>query len=158
MKRTLLLGAFVSALLIGFVSCKKCTVAEEDTISGIIIPNTIVYAMPGYLTRDHPINVWNGQQYDGFGYNFEISIDEGVTRIPVDYDAYTILANPMYVNCKASFEKSVTRDDINNIVRYKITATTCKSCEQERYVENYILVPDIPSNYTVVIEKVINVN
>ena len=157
MKKTLLLGALVSAFLIGSVSCKKCTVAEEDTISGTIVPNAVVYCSQGQMTRDYSTRVFNGLD-PVFANKFEISFDGGQTRVPVNYGTYTILANPMSINCKASFEKSVTRDDINSIVRYKVTATTCKSCEQERYVENYVVVSNIPSNYNVLIEKEINAN
>ena len=153
MKRTLLLGALVSAFLIGSVSCKKCTVAEEDTISGTIVPNAVVYCSQGYLTKDYSNRVFNGQQFVD---KFEVSFDGGQTRVPVNYGSYTILANPMSVNCKASFEKSVTIDAINNIVRYKTIATTCESCVQERYVENYVLVSNIPSSYNVIIEKEVN--
>lgn len=150
MKRTLLLGALVSAFLIGSVSCKKCTVAEEDTISGEIVTNSVIYASSGYLTESVSPDVFNGQQYpDGF----EISFDEGLSRIALDFNSYTVLANPMRVNCKASFEKSVTRDDVNNIIRYKVIATTCESCKEVRFVENYVLVPKIPSNYTVLFEQ-----
>lgn len=153
MKRTLLLGVLVSAFLIGSVSCKKCTVAEEDTVSGTIVPNTIVYASSGYLTDNVPINVFNGTEYPD---RFEISFDGGLTRVAMDYSTYTILANPMTINCKASFEKSVTIDAGNNIIRYKVIATTCESCKQERFVENYVVVENIPSNYTVLFEQVIN--
>lgn len=155
MKKTLLLASLVSVLMIGTVSCKKCTVAEEDTVSGMVIPNAVVYARTGYLTEITSYNVFNGGQ---FADDFEVSFDNGLTRVPVDYSAYTILANPMMINCKASFEKNVTRDDINNIVRYEVTATTCKSCEQERFVENYVLVSKIPSNYTVLFPQDIQAN
>lgn len=155
MKRTLLLASLISIFLMGTVSCKKCTVAEEDAVSGLIIPNSVVYAKSGYLTEKTSYNVFNGSQ---FADDFEVSFDGGLTRVSVDYSAYTILANPMSINCKASFMKSVTQDDINNIVRYEVNATTCKSCEQERFVENYVLVSKIPSNYTVLFPQDIQAN
>jgi len=157
MKKTLLLGLLAVSFLMTAVSCKKCTVAEEDTISGTIVTNATIYANTGYITSESPSNIFNGEDPE-FADRFKVSFDGGLTRVPVNYGSYTILANPMTVNCKASLEKSVTRDDINNVVRYKAVATTCKSCEQERFIENYVLVSKIPSNYTVLFESEINAN
>lgn len=145
-KTSLFTGIILAILVVGsFSSCKKCTVAETDTNTGEIITTAIVYPKVGYMSE-------NGNYFTGANINadnFEVSFDGGKTKGPVDWGTYSILANPQMVNCKASFSRDVTFDDINDLVLYTVTATTCESCTPERYVENFILIPNVPAGYSV---------
>ena len=137
-------------------SCKKCTVAEENTDSGIIVKGAIIYPKSGYVTSNTSSNHFTSSS--DYANQFEVSFDGGQTRVPVDFGTYDILASPMTIKCKASFERDVNVDNINNIVTYTVTATTCSSCENERFVENYVLVPKIASGMTVWFDPEINEN
>jgi len=146
-KRSFVLSLFAIAFLFVANSCNKCTIANTNEETGVIVKGAIIYPKSGYITSEVSSYHFNGT--GNYANSFEVSFDGGQTRVPVNWGSYDILANPMSVNCKASILKDVTVDTINGIVRYNATATTCKSCEQKRYIENYVLVPKINSGYTV---------
>jgi len=145
----------ISMLLVSN-SCKKCTVSDSNEETGVIVKGVIIYPKSGYMTADAGVTHFTGAgQYANA---FEISFDGGQTRVPMDWGAYDILANPMTIKCKASVLKDVKYDAGNAILRYKATATTCKSCEQDRYIENYVLIPTVAAGVTVWFEPIIKEN
>ena len=153
-KRSFILSFVAIAFLLVANSCKKCTVAEENTETGIIVKGAIIYPKSGYITQNISSNHITGTN-NSYASSFEVSFDGGATRVPVDFNTYDVLASPMTIYCKASFVKDVTLDNINSIVTYKVTATTCSKCENKRFVENYVLVPKIASGTTVWFDPVI---
>lgn len=142
-------------LVSGFVlnSCKKCTVADANEDTGQIITGqnektVIIYPKVGYLTQ-----VLNGNYHvtgaSEYADDFEVSFDGGITKTAVDWNTYDILGNPMTVSCKASFIREVTFNWGVNTVYYNVIANTCESCDPERYVENWVLIPKVPSGFSV---------
>ena len=77
----------------------------------------------------------------------QVSIN-GSARKNINYNNYTVLCYPVSSKCNAAFEKTVTVDNTNQTVSYKIVVTQCNDCEEIRTTENYVLVPAIPANYT----------
>lgn len=155
-KKSLFAGVLLATvLMMGFTSCKKCTVAEEDTNTGVIIQEVIIYPKIGYLANVTGNHVTGASLYAN---EFEVSWDGGETKVPVDWNSYDILANPMNVNCKASFVRDVTYNNAANLVLYDVIATTCASCENQRYVENFVLIPKVASGYSVYTDQTINTN
>ena len=155
-KRFFILSLFASTLILISSSCKKCTVAESNENTGIIVKGAIIYPKTGYLTQD--LSTTHFTSASNYIDQFEVSFDGGQTRVPVNFGSYDVLANPMTIKCKASIERDVSIDNINSIVTYKVTATTCSSCENERYIENYVLVPKIASGMTVSFDSDISEN
>jgi hypothetical protein len=84
---------------------------------------------------------------------FEISFDGGQTRGPVNYSQYSILANPMSVDCEAALNKDVTYNPTFDAYEYTISGETCSNCEPKRYLENYVLVPAIPAGATIIYDQ-----
>jgi hypothetical protein len=155
-KRILFTGVlFAATMLLSLTSCKKCTVAEEDVNTGAIVEGALVYPKVGYLTDVVGVHVTGANQYSN---EFEVSFDGGVTKQAVDWNTYDILSNSMIVNCKASFVRDVTYDNVNSLVLYKVTATTCKSCEAERFIENFVLIPKVQAGYSVYADQDILIN
>ncbi len=142
----------VSVLFIGLYSCsKKCKIDAESVDSGAIRTDVLVFPVHGYITEDMSGDYHvNGNSY--VADKFDMSTNGGQTKTPFNYSAYSILAYPMTVSCSFSLLRDVTFDDVNMVVTYKITVTECKDpkCTQERYVENFIAVPAIPSGYSIV--------
>ncbi|OFZ44164.1 MAG: hypothetical protein A3D92_07350 [Bacteroidetes bacterium RIFCSPHIGHO2_02_FULL_44_7] len=138
-------------------SCKKCTVADESSDTGLIIPDVVIYPGAGYMTGE-----MNGYYLvDGnspFADKFQVSFDGGITKEDVDWSIYDILANPMTVDCKASFIREVNFDYVLDQVFYNVIATTCESCENPRFVENYVLIPKVPTGFTVYFDTEIRMN
>lgn len=151
---------FFSLLLVGiaavsFTSCNKDCVAKENTNSGDIIEEQVVYPRVGYMTEsmfgDYHISASSWMADD-----FQIS-STGVTgKKDVDYNQYNILALPMKISCNTSFDREVRIDHTTGTVLYTVTATQCgSSCEEIRTVENYVVVPAFPDTYYVQYNPVI---
>lgn len=138
----------IAALVILFTSnsCKKCDAGSGDVNTGEIIQGAIIYPRSGYLTSNYNSWLFNAEATMGHSADFfEVSFDGGLTKVAVDYSQYSVMANAMTINCEASFVRDVSRDNLNNVVTYTVTATTCKSCKHRRTVENYVLVNRIPT-------------
>ena len=150
MKKTTLF-ALLLLTTVGLSSCvKKCKLSEESSDSGVIVKDVVIYPNSGYLTSsmggDYRINAT-----DSYADEFTVSFDGGYTKESVNYSLYNILANPVNVKCDASFKRSVTIDDANQVVLYSIEVTECSTtCDEVRTTENYVLVPAFPDTYNVV--------
>ena len=145
----------VSPILIS-TSCKKCKVDAVDVNTGNIVEDFILYPKFGYMT----LNTGGNYVFDGtspgtyYANKFEVSIN-GSAKVPVNWNYYTVLANPVKAKCNASFERNVMIDHNNQVVTYTLKVTQCDNCKEERYTENYVLVPKFPSTYAVNISHTI---
>lgn len=143
---------FITSVLFAVISLsgcnKKCDLGEDIT-SGEIKAGVSVFPESGYMTNgmgghylirgSHP-----------YANRFKISHDMGVTKSDVNYNEYSILCYPMTVNCFAQFDKSVVIDDVNEIVKFTVRVKDCGQCEQQRFVENYVVIRSIPETYMVI--------
>ncbi len=146
-KKTLLLSLTAVVLLFLSNSCEKCKVGNDDTNTGEIVSDVVIYPKGATMTASY-----NTQLFDGVSTPsdlFEVSFNGGITRVAVDWNSYYILANPMTVKCETEFVRNVSKDTLNGIVRYTVDATTCKLCDQNRSVDNYVMVKKFPISYTV---------
>lgn len=147
-KKPFILGLLMAVtVLFSTTSCKKCSVAEADTNSGLIHPTAVIYPTSGGIGSNLGGNyhITAGHNY---AQNFEVSFDGGLTREAIDYSQYNVLGLPMAVNCEASFSRSVTVDDVLLVTTYAVTATTCSDCEQAYTVDNWVLTSPLPA-YTI---------
>jgi len=147
LKKTLLLTLTAVSILFLSNSCKKCNVSNNDTNTGEIVSDAIIYPSGATLTSNY-----NTQLFDGVSTPsdlFQVSFDGGVTRVPIDWNSYYVSSIPMTVNCKTEFVRNISKDTLNGIVRYSVDATTCKDCDQKVTVENWVLVKKFPISYTV---------
>ncbi len=141
----------VSPILIS-TSCKKCKVDAVDVNTGDIVEDFVLYPNPGFMT-ENGVYVFDGSNAY-YNDNFEVSINGGA-KVPVNWNAYTVIANPLRAKCNASFERNVMIDHNNQVVTYTLKVTQCDNCKEERYTENYVLVPKFPSTYAVNISHTI---
>ena len=142
---------FLAVLFMGLSSCKKkCVIEKEGTDSGVIDTTVLVYPQHGYITNDMSGN-YHVDETSALADKFEMSVDGGQTKIPVNYSAYSILAYPLTLSCNFSLERNVVINDIAQTVTYTIKVTECKDpkCVEKRYMENFIIVPSFPDTYTV---------
>ena len=154
MKARLLFIAIASLLITGLNSCKKCEVQDENIDKGeIIFKDVVIYPEIGYLSDDAGNHITGSSQYAQY---YQVSFDNGFTKGDVDWSSYDILSCSMKIDCEASFERNVYYGPLPNMVTYEVTATTCSGCENQRIVENYVLVPKIPAGYTVVTDVTVN--
>jgi hypothetical protein len=141
---------FLSVLVLSLSSCKKCKIEGENVDAGEINTEVAIYPQHGYITQDMSGD-YHVHANSPVASKFEMSTDNGFTRSPFNYGAYSILAYPMTLNCNHFLSREVKRNDTNMTATYKITVTQCKDakCSQQRYIENYVVVPAIPENYTI---------
>lgn len=145
-KKPFILGFLMAVtVLFSTTSCKKCSVAEADTNSGLIHPTAVVYPSMNSESFQGNYHITGASQHAS---SFEVSFDGGVTRQPIDFSQYNVIALPMIVNCEASFSRSVTVDDVLLVTTYAVTATTCSDCEQAYTVDNWVLTSPLPA-YTI---------
>lgn len=141
----------LSVLFLAFSSCKKTCEIEGDSVdSGLIDQDVLVYPKHGYITEEMS-GEYHVHGASSIANKFEMSTDNGFSRSSFNYTAYSILAYPMKLNCNFYMDRSVKVDDINMTATYKITVTQCKDpkCAEQRYIENFIVVPAIPESYTI---------
>ena len=143
-----ILPLFILTINLGLTSCKKKCVVEADTINGgSIIKDVIFYPESGYMTG----NMGGDYSIDAshpYATKLQVSIG-GAAKTNVNYNNYTVLCYPVSAKCNAAYDRTVTIDNINQTVVYKIVVTQCNNCDEIRSTENYVLVPAFPSNYTV---------
>lgn len=162
MKKTVVFALSLIAVLLMGVSCKKkCTIPEEDTYSGIIISEVndkpvVVYpesgSMTGNMGGDYHIDA--NSAYQG---GYEISLDGGVTRISLNTNEHNLLANPCLVKCDAAIDREVIYDALNDFYTYTVTVTECDNgCDEQRIIENYVLIPAIDPNSTIIYKVIYN--
>ena len=140
----------LSVLVIGLSSCKKCKIEGENIDSGVIVTDVAVYPAHGYITSDMTSEYHvHGNSF--IADKFEMSTDNGFTRTPFNYSAYSILAYPLTLNCNHFLKREVKINDVNMTATYLITVTQCREpeCSEQRYIENFIVVPAIPETYTI---------
>lgn len=143
-----ILPLFAILFISGLSSCKKKCVVEADTVdAGSIVQKVIFYPESGYMTGnmagDYVIDASHP-----YANKLQVSIN-GASRTNVNYSNYTVLCYPTTSKCNAAFARTVTIDNANQTVVYKIVVTQCDNCPELRSTENYVLVPAFPSNYAV---------
>jgi hypothetical protein len=88
----------------------------------------------------------------------EMSYEEFLTTCNVfpnvDFSEYSVLGyHAKGTGCTVNFGKHVFRDDQDMTIFYELTVVEEGTCEKVSYNRNLILVPWIPSNYSVVFSK-----
>jgi hypothetical protein len=144
---------FLAFLVLGLTSsCKKsCVIETSDISSGTIIEDISLFPSSGGMTGSMA-GVYHVTSTHNYAPNFEMSFDDGVTKVPVNYSQYSILCFPMIVNCEVSFDREVSVNATAGTATYRIRAFQCKQakCDEKRSVENYVVVPAIPASYTII--------
>lgn len=137
---------------IGLSSCKKkCVIEKENSDLGAIISESptgediVIYhsgllpsSMSNHFTPSHP-----------YANDIKVSFNGGITREPIDYSQYNVLCNPVSTTCEAKIDREVLFNTTAQTVTYKVSVTNCSDCDERYFAENYVLVPVIPSSYTV---------
>lgn len=149
--RILFLLSLIAPIFVS-TSCKKCKVDAVDVNTGNIVEDFVLYPKSGYIT-ENGVYVFDGSN-PYYASKFEVSINGGA-KTPVNWNSHTVLANPVKAKCNASFERNVVIDHGAQTVTYTLKVTQCDNCKEERYTENYVLVPKFPSTYAVNISHTI---
>ena len=136
-------------LLLLFSSCKEnCDVPVQIIGTGEIVENALV---------SQPIITWDMKakehiiQTDSQNiYDLSVSFDDGNTFDSIDFSKYTLLGKYASEGCRVSFERNVTKDNLDKKVYFDIIVYQCGACKT--YVEsmNWVLIPKISNDYTVV--------
>ena len=146
LRKTILLTLTVISILT-LNSCKNCEVSHDDTNTGEIVNDVIIYANGSTMTANYHTQLFDGVNTPAD--IFQVSYDGGLTKVNVDWNSHYILSMPMTVKCDTEYKRNVSTDALNGIVRYTVDAITCSKCEEHRTVENLVLVNKFPISYSV---------
>ena len=146
---TKLLAFIGFTAMLSLTSCKKKCILNDDFNGGEILTEVSIYPNSGYLTPNMTVNDYHITASHQYASQYKTSTDGGVTKVDANYGKYSILCYPITTTCNASFDRSVSIDDVNGVVVYKITATECSNCKEKRFFENYVAIRAIPDSYTV---------
>jgi hypothetical protein len=138
----------ISLLLIVFAlfsSCKKCD--PSNSIGGVVLDNAIVRVTGG--TTSVPVMVTDPGQVS---FLIEVSFDNGFTYSPVNFTQYTALALPTSAKCSSGYDRTVDVSTAQSLVKYTVTITQCETCEGTVNIQNWVLIPAVPSSYDVLFE------
>lgn len=144
---------FLAVISTGLFGCSKGCNFPEDEFKGAIIDGAVIYPSGGYLTDLYP----NGMHMTGttqYADKVEIKLPGEQQRVPFTSIAgsYHILAYKTTVKCDVQFVREVLIDHPNQTVIYNIGIKECdKGCDDLRGVENYVLVPAFPTNYSLIV-------
>lgn len=145
MKIKILMLCLVVLGSISLSSCKKkCKFDKDDTHSGDIVSDVIIYQKSNF--GDQKVVIRGGSTY---AEEFELSFDGGITRVPVDYTKYNLMNFPTTTKCDAVFVRDVDISDVNDIVRYTISYEDCDNCASTITIDNFVVVPAFPVSYDV---------
>ena len=67
----------------------------------------------------------------------------------INFNNYTLLGKSIWASCKYKIKRNVTEDKDNNKYIYMIELKECGNCSDLTMLDNWILVPKIPTGYTV---------
>lgn len=139
--------------LICILSCKKqCDVPTQIIGSGEILnnanvtfhPDTASKTITWELRREHII-----QSDTQNIYNLVVSFNnENIENI--DFKKYTVLGKYTTGQCKVTFERNVTKNDLIKQIEYKIKVHQCGNCKENLEDMNWVLVPKIPDSYKII--------
>lgn len=135
--KTLLL--LISAVFI-FSSCKKCD--PSNSFGGEVIEDAVIKVIGGV---SQPILVTDASQVN---FAIEVSFDNQVTYVPVDFSKYSVMALPTTASCSSGYDRVVTKNTTSQTVTYTITITECDTCEGSANIQNWVLIPAVPGTYS----------
>lgn len=132
------------------ISCnenKHCELPTQIIGTGEIVSNALV---------SQPLITWVMKEQEHIIkadsqniFNLKVSFDNGNTYDNIDFNKYTLLGKYARENCKATFERNVTKNDSQKKYFYKIKVYQCGTCKTNWESMNWALVPKIPNDYNV---------
>lgn len=142
MKNIFLLSVLLLTIL--FTGCNKCEPTNSE--GGYVVKDAIVRVIgaennANFITSAAQLNK-----------PIEMSLDGGVTYMPVDFTQYSVFSLPTTASCSSGYNRSVTLSEAAQVVTYTVTITECDYCEGSTSIQNWVLTSAVPSNYTPVFD------
>lgn len=137
---TMLSLVFVTILL---TSCNKCD-DPLNRVAGDVIEESVVKTLTNPPSA--PMLIRSAEDFGG--QQIRISLNNGYSFEQIDYDQYSVVCFPTQTSCDASFDKEVTIDAVNKIVKYRMGITVCDLCEYEVSQAHFLLIQRIPEDYS----------
>ncbi len=67
----------------------------------------------------------------------------------INFNNYSLLGKSVWASCKYKLNRNVTEDKANNKYIYTIELKECGSCSDLTKIDNWVLVPKIPTGYSI---------
>lgn len=138
------LGLLIPFVLISACGDKICK--QDDTFSGIVIEQYDFFgnALDGFVDVGQYVILTDSVYRNAF--------KDSTFDIPaIDFSEYSLLGQYASGSCKVSYNKNVDVNTENKTYTYTLTQYECNTFYDKLcYSDNWILVPKLPSNWTVV--------
>lgn len=139
---------FLMTLILSCTKNKNCYLSQQIIGNGEIVSNALV---------SQPLITWDMKNQEHIiqadtqnVFELKVSFDNGNTFDDIDFKQYTLLGKYARENCKATFERNVSKDDSQKKIFYNLKIKQCGKCETNWESMNWVLVPKIPENYNVI--------
>lgn len=148
MKKTARLNSLLNftlliAMVFVFSSCNKCDEPLNRLTGDELIENSIVKVMANPPAEPELI-----REASDFNVPIQISTDNGYTFSQMDFNKYSIVCFPTNTYCDASFDREISLDYLNKVVKYTMGITVCDMCEYRVSQAHYVLISKIPDDFT----------
>lgn len=141
------LGLVLVALL--SLACeKKCEVETENKTSGNFATDlfSVIPITDGY--REDVLVKFSA--LDQAPPSMKVSLDDGLTYAPVDFDKYDVLGFYRVGFCEVSYTRDLKKDSVNKEFSFRVDLFECGDCEIRRENMNWVLVDKIPEDYELI--------
>ncbi len=146
-----LILASIVVLLNGCEKDEDPCVNPYDTVSGVVVSDYQFgecVSTLGMLSQNYII-----ENKDAFEALPILPSDNGNCNqqniSTIDFDRYALLGLYADGACDVIFDRNVEQDTQNKKYIYTVSRTLCNSCERHEYSMNWVLVPKLPTGYTV---------
>jgi hypothetical protein len=134
MKKVILSIVLIGSAL-NFSSCAKKCDAPADAISGLIVPDVIIYTTTGTAVAQSFCD-----DSGDYGADAKVSFDGGYTKKSIDYNKYNLIWLDTRTNCDVGFDRSVKEDLVAGTVTYTVTVIDgCGKCNETYHSINPVL-------------------
>lgn len=148
-------------LSVALNSCKKPCILKDHSseISGIIISEfdfDECFSLYEEYSNDYPgILVNDDSTYQALPLRSH-AYREGCLNKPrpnIDFTKYTLLGLFTQGGCDVYYRRKVEKDDVNKRYIYSVKIKECGVCKKLMINNNWVLVPKLPTGYTVQYER-----
>lgn len=136
-----------------WLSCSKSPACwGKDKAEGIIKETVAIDCWP--VSRQTAYSITTQERLE---FIFEIENQEPLCTLPdIDFETESLLGLFTTGECETKYIRSVEESEVDKNITYKVTIKSCGNCSDMDSSYNWVIIPKIPSDYTVKFETINN--
>lgn len=136
-------------IIIGTIALVLSCGKEEEPCEAIIENSGIIHRSVDIGSCDEPFYHGNFVINSNVEYDSVLSLNNNCDRPFIDFSSFTLLGRYAFTSNTGSYYRNVVVDSVNNRYNYTIRVTNCGSCNCLSQNMNWVLVPKLPSAWSV---------